>query len=75
MNLNRKPHSYLIYVQRQKNTKGVAGMCMALIAKHGISTTSLVQQIISLILFSGQAGKQVTLKCHYILPLCCHTAV
>ena len=44
---------------QRKNTKGVVGMCMALIIKHRFGTMSLVQRIVSMVLYSGHAGKQV----------------
>jgi len=41
------------------NTNAVIGMCIAIITKHRHFKMSLVQRIISLILYSGHANKQV----------------
>ena len=43
------------------NRKAVVGMCVSLLLKHHYSKMSLVQKILSLILYSGHSGKQVYL--------------
>ena len=41
------------------NRKAVMGMCVVLLLKHRFIKMCLVQKIISLILYTGQANKQV----------------
>ena len=41
------------------NRKAVMGMCVVLLLKHRFMKMCLVQKIISLILYAGQANKQV----------------
>ena len=41
------------------NRKAVVGMCASLLLKHCYSKMSLVQKILSLILYAGHSGKQV----------------
>lgn len=41
------------------NRKAVIGMCAAILLKNRFSKMSLVQRIVSLILYAGHSGKQV----------------
>lgn len=45
---------------RRSNRKAVIGMCAAILLKHRFFKMSLVQRIISLILYAGHSGKQVS---------------
>ena len=44
----------------RSNQDAVIGMCAALLLKHRFSKMSLVQKIMSLILYDGHSGKQVS---------------
>ena len=44
----------------RENRKAVIGICVAILLKHRFSKMSLVQRIISLILYAGHSGKQVS---------------
>lgn len=46
------------------NRKAVVGMCASLLLKHRCCKMSLVQKIMSLILYSGHSGKQVLIFNH-----------
>lgn len=63
-----KTHSPLYFAMIQgctktqtprKNHDAVVGMCTAILLKHKFSKMSVVQKMISLILYGGHAGKQV----------------
>lgn len=43
----------------RRNQHAVVGMCAAIILKHRFSKMSLVQRILSMILYAGHSGKQV----------------
>ena len=45
--------------QTRVNRTAVVGMCAALILKHHFSEMSLIQKIISLVLYAGNSDKQV----------------
>ena len=49
------------------NRKAVVGMCASLLLKHRCCKMSLVQKIMSLILYSGHSGKQVLIFNHQLL--------
>ena len=44
---------------RQKNGDAVLGICAAILLKHRYFNMSLVQKILSIVLYAGHAGKQV----------------
>ena len=44
---------------RQKNSDTVLGICAAILLKHRYFKMSLVQKILSIVLYAGHAGKQV----------------
>ena len=46
---------------RRTNQRAVIGMCAAILMKHQNPTISLVQKILSIILYAGHASKQVIL--------------
>ena len=52
------------------NRKGVIGVCISLLLKNRFAKACFVQKVISLILYSGHASKQViSATDHNILPV------
>ena len=51
--------SSIIPSKKAKNQCAVIGMCTAIILKHTCSKMSLMQKIVSTILYAGHASKQV----------------
>ena len=49
------------------DTTTIVGVCAAVMAKARRSSASLVQQIISIILYSGHSGKKVIKICYYLV--------
>lgn len=51
----------------RENRRAVIGMCVAILLKHCFAKMSLVQRIVSLILYAGHSGKQVGMLGRYAL--------
>lgn len=45
------------------NRKAIVGICAAILLKHRFGKMSLIQRILSVVLYAGHAGKQVTQHC------------
>ena len=56
----------------RKNYSAVLGMCTAIILKHRCREMSLVQKILSLVLYAGNAGKQVIIFIYLICVTVLH---
>lgn len=52
-------HSITKTITPRDNQTAIIGVCAAILLKHRYSKMSLVQRIVSIILYSGQASKQV----------------
>ena len=51
--------------RHQENSNAVVGMCIAILMKNRYSKMCLVQKIVSLVLYAGHSGKQVSLWHQY----------